>query len=54
VAQAGLELLILLPQLPQGWDYRHEVAYFAHCSELIQSNSVGTMATAMVTKSQQS
>jgi hypothetical protein len=24
VAQAGLELLILLPQSPKCWDYRHE------------------------------
>lgn len=24
VAQAGLEVKILLPQLPQYWDYRHD------------------------------
>jgi hypothetical protein len=29
VAYAGLELMILLPQLPEGWDYRHMPPYQA-------------------------
>jgi hypothetical protein len=29
VAQAGLELWILLPQLPKSWNYRHAPSYSA-------------------------